>query len=78
MDECQAVGGDDYASSVCPSSRSPHAWRRGAITHLLTEDVPVEVVSERMDVSRDVLTAHYDRRSEEVKVEQRRDFLEEL
>lgn len=78
VDDCQAVGGADYAPSVCPSSRSPHAWRRGAITHLLTEDVPVEVVSDRMNVSRDVLTAHYDRRSEEVKVEQRRAYLEEL
>jgi len=78
VDDCQAIGGDDYAPSVCPSSRSPHAWRRGAITHLLTEDVPVEVVSDRMNVSRDVLTAHYDRRTEEQKVEQRRGYLEEL
>lgn len=78
MDECQALGQPDYAPSVCPSSRSPHAWRRGAITYHLTEDVPVEVVSDRMNVSRDVLEAHYDRRGEEVKVEQRRAYLEGL
>jgi len=78
MDACQAINGPRRAPSTCPSSRSPHAWRRGAITHHLTEDVPVEVVSDRMNVSPDVLEAHYDRRPEEVKVEQRRGYLEGL
>ncbi|WP_082682147.1 tyrosine-type recombinase/integrase [Haloferax profundi] len=78
VDSCNAISGPSKAPSVCPSSRSPHAWRRGAITHHLTEDVPVEVVSDRMNVSPDVLEAHYDRRSEEVKVEQRREFLQNL
>jgi hypothetical protein len=40
--------------------------------------VPTEVVSDRMNVSRDVLEAHYDRRSEEVKVEQRREYLDNI
>lgn len=75
-ESCQALTPPDKAPSVCPSSRSPHAWRRGAITHHLSEDVPIDVVSDRMNVSREVLDAHYDRRSEEVKVEQRRDYLE--
>ena len=75
-DTCQALNPPEKAPSVCPSSRSPHAWRRGAITHHLTEDVPVDVVSDRMNVSREVLEAHYDRRDEEVKVEQRRGYLE--
>jgi hypothetical protein len=57
---------------------SPHAIRRGSITHFLTEDVPTEVVSDRMNVSRDVLEQHYDRRSEEVKLEQRRGYLENI
>lgn len=78
MESCQALGGEDYAPSSCPSSRSPHAWRRGAITHHLTEDVPVDVVSDRMNVSREVLEDHYDRRDEEVKVEQRRSYLDDL
>jgi integrase len=78
IEDCQALGPPDYAPSVCPSSRSPHAWRRGAITHHLTEDVPVDVVSDRMNVSREVLEAHYDRRDEEVKVEQRRAYLEDV
>lgn len=78
IDSCQALGGEDYSPSVCPSSRSPHAWRRGAITHHLTQDVPVKVVSDRMNVTPDVLEQHYDRRSEEIKVEQRREYLNDI
>ncbi|MEF8893345.1 tyrosine-type recombinase/integrase [Halodesulfurarchaeum sp.] len=62
----------------CPEAVSPHAIRRGSITHFLTEDVPAEVVGDRMNVSRDVLDKHYDRRSAEVKLEQRRAYLEEV
>jgi hypothetical protein len=40
--------------------------------------VPVDVVSDRMNVSREVLEAHYDRRDEEVKVEQRRGYLDDI
>ncbi|WP_128226066.1 site-specific integrase [Halobacteriaceae archaeon SHR40] len=62
----------------CPESVSPHAIRRGSITHFLTKDVPVEVVSNRTNVSRKVLDEHYDRRSQEVKVEQRRKYLNNI
>lgn len=73
-DDCEA---QEYGhASKCPSSVSSHAVRRGAITYFLTEDVPEKVVSDRMNVSREVLAVHYDQRSEEVKVEQRREYLE--
>jgi integrase len=68
----------DNPEKKCPEAVSPHAVRRGSITHYLTEDVPTEVVSDRMNVSRDVLDQHYDRRSEEVKLEQRRGYLDEI
>lgn len=62
----------------CPESATPHSVRRGSITHFLTEDVPTEVVGDRMDVSRKILDKHYDRRSEEVKLEQRRSYLDNI
>lgn len=62
----------------CSDSVSPHSIRRGSITHYLTEDVPVDVVSDRMNVSRKTLEKHYDKRTEEVKVEQRREYLHDI
>jgi integrase len=62
----------------CGEAVSPHAIRRGSITHALTKDVPVEVIGDRMNVSRDILDKHYDKRSEEVKLEQRRGYLENI
>ncbi len=76
IDSCEAMDDKNKAASKCPSSVSPHAIRRGSITHHLSQDVPEKVVSDRMNVGQDVLDKHYDRRSEEVKVEQRRGYLE--
>jgi len=77
--ECQCSEEYPYSyASKCDHSRSPHCWRRGSLTHLLREDVPQTVVSDRGDVSPDVLADHYDQMTEEEKMEQRRDHLEDL
>ena len=68
----------DSFDKKCSEAVGPHAIRRGSITHFLTKDVPEEVVSDRMNVSRDVLDQHYDNRSEEVKLEQRRGYLDNI
>lgn len=73
---CPGCTGTD--ENKCPEAVSPHPIRRGSITHFLTKDIPAEIVSDRMNVSRDVLDKHYDRRSEEVKLEQRRGYLDNI
>jgi hypothetical protein len=59
-------------------SRPPHGARRGAITHWLSNDLPERVVSDRANVSPDVIKKHYDQRGERDKMEQRREFLDDL
>jgi len=66
----------DSKASCCPSSRSPHGVRRGSITQHLRDGVPEEVVTDRMNVSSDVLDQHYDQRSERERMETRREFLD--
>jgi hypothetical protein len=67
---CKAVN-YSYADS-CPLSESLHVVRRGGITWRLSEDIPISVVSERMNVSQRTLERHYDARHEAQKSEQRR------
>lgn len=73
-DECDAT--DDNSASLCPSSVSPHPIRRGSITHHLLNDVPETAVSDRMNVSKEVLETHYDRRTADEKAEARRKYLD--
>lgn len=75
--DCEAAQLYEHASK-CPSSISPHPVRRGSITHFLLNEVPEKAVSERMDVSREVLDHHYDGRSQEQKMRQRRKFLDSI
>jgi len=64
--------------SGCPSSLSPHAMRRGAITQRLRDGTPEAVVSDRMNVARETLEQHYDKRTEREKMQTRREFLEDV
>jgi site-specific recombinase XerD len=73
-DDCDARGRDANLSA-CPSKVTPHDVRRGAITHHLNQNVQPETVSERMDVSLEVLYRHYDARTEREKMAVRREQL---
>ncbi len=76
IEECEATAYD--GASGCPSVESPHALRRGGITNALQEGWPMKAVGDRANVSETVLSMHYDSRSEEEKMEQRREYLDEL
>lgn len=56
----------------CPSSRSPHRVRTGALTHMLNKDIPIDRVSERVNTSPEVLKRHYDFADEDEEFEERR------
>ncbi len=75
-DTCEAI--PHGSASKCPSSVSPHAIRRGSITHSLNTDMPDKAISDRANVSQKVIDQHYDRRTEREKMEQRRDYLDDL
>jgi site-specific recombinase XerD len=75
-EDCEATDRD--AAFSCPSSVSPHAIRRGSITHSLNSEIPENAVSDRANVSKVVLEQHYDRRTKREKMEQRRDYLDNL
>jgi hypothetical protein len=75
IDQCPASS-NRSKSSKCPSSVSGHPVRRGSITHgHLDQDVPKEVISDRTDVSVDMLDKHYDRQDETTKRQLRRSHL---
>lgn len=67
IEQCEATAYD--GASGCPSVESPHA---------LQEGWPMKAVGDRANVSETVLSMHYDSRSEEEKMEQRRDYLDDL
>lgn len=76
IETCEATENSGY--SKCPSSVSPHAIRRGAITAHLSRHVPMEVASERMAVSVDTLKLHYDARDKEEMRSNRSQYLGNL
>lgn len=74
---CEAAQ-DSSQAFACPSSQSPHTFRRGALTHWLRSDLPQDFVSSRANVSLEILEEFYDRRSEKTKMNQRRKDLDNL
>jgi site-specific recombinase XerD len=72
--DCEAAQ-KSSAAGDCPSSVSGHPVRRGAITRFLKdESIPEKAISDRSNVSQDVMDKHYDVRTEGEKTEQRRDY----
>lgn len=61
-----------------PVERKPARHPSGKYHAHLNSDMPDRVVSDRANVSPKVIEQHYDRRIEREKMEQRRDFLDDL
>ncbi|RDZ38758.1 integrase [Haloferax sp. Atlit-47N] len=68
---------DISQASGCPSSMGPHAIRKGSITAFRDAGTPREVVSERGDVSEEVLEKHYDKANARDRMRRRREFIPE-
>lgn len=77
IEDCEAAQAKSQAPS-CPSSVSLHPVRRGAITYHIGRDWPKEKLSERVDVSVEVLNKHYDARTKEQERQGRKEFLDLL
>lgn len=75
-DTCKATQSGDHASK-CPSSRSPHALKHGFISEGRRRGVPLDILSDRCDVSEEVIREHYDETSEEERCKVRRQILAE-
>ncbi|MBX0322453.1 tyrosine-type recombinase/integrase [Halomicroarcula sp. F13] len=60
------------SSSQCPSSRSPHQVRTGAITWMRHQGVPRDVVKDRANASERVIEQHYDKSDPVTEMEERR------
>ena len=73
---CQ--GAKNRFASKCPSSVSPHAIRKGSITHHRNNGWPAKAVSDRADVSQEVLDKHYDKGTQSEKRERRSEFMNNL
>jgi integrase len=75
--KCEA-GRDKEKAYACPSSKSLHPIRRGSITYQINRGYPKEKLSERVDVSVEVLNKHYDARTAEEERQGRKQYLDLL
>lgn len=77
INDCDAARVKKQAAG-CPSSVSLHPVRRGSITYHINQGWPKEKLSERVDVSVEVLSKHYDARTKEKEREGRAEYLDLL
>jgi site-specific recombinase XerD len=68
---------DPHYASKCPSSRSPHQIRTGAITYLLNAGWPPEDVAERVNSAVETIEQHYDKADPEQRRRRMRDRMED-
>lgn len=73
--ECEATASSDCAVK-CPASKPPVALRHGYISNLRRQGVSLHAISDRCDVSEDIIEKHYSELSEEERRELRRKELE--
>ena len=66
-------GSCDPNTKVCNYSYYPHALRRGAIVHHLSNGLRIDRASERFDVSIGTIRKHYDPRTKHQRKEDRKD-----
>jgi site-specific recombinase XerD len=76
-EDCEAAQLKKKATG-CPSSLSLHPIRRGAITYHINREWSKEKLSERVDVSVEVLNKHYDARRKEQERQGRKEYLDLL
>ncbi|MFC3478743.1 site-specific integrase [Halobacterium litoreum] len=74
IEECEATA--FKKSTKCPSSRSPHDFRKARVTKYRNDGVAREIVSDRLNASEDVLDKHYDRASKRRRAERRWDAID--
>lgn len=77
INSCEAAQFSEKVPA-CPSSVSLHPIRRGSITYQINQGCPKEKLSERVDVSVDVLNRHYDARTREEERKGREGYMDLL
>lgn len=73
--DCEAMESSDCAAK-CPFSKPPVALRHGYISNLRRQGISLHTISDRCDVSEEVIEKHYSELSEREKRELRRKELE--
>lgn len=65
-------------TSKCPSSRSPHQLRTGAITYMLDQGIPVEVVAKRVDAKPETIRRFYDKATTLAEMDRRKHYFSDM